>query len=100
MRLPIAACTCLVAFACTDSGGGRGRADGPDGRVLDARVPEDMTYFDMRSDPADWPDFRLPPLDAGVDLGTGGEFPPYLGRLPMGRDTMLRWIRARVRTLA
>jgi hypothetical protein len=100
MRLLLAACTCFVAFACTDSGGGRGAADVPDWRVFDARFPGDFTYFDMRSDPADWPDFRRPPADAGVDLGTGGEFPPYLGRLPMGRETMLRWIRARVRTLA
>jgi hypothetical protein len=100
MRLPLAACTCLVAFACTDSGGGRGTADVPDGRVFDAHAPGDSTPVDMRPDPADWPDFRRPPADAGVDLGTGGEFPPYLGRLPMGRETMLRWIRARVRTLA
>lgn len=100
MRLPLAACTCLVALACTDSGGGRGTADVPDERVFDGHAPGDSTPVDMRPDPADWPDFRRPPVDAGVDVGTGGEFPPYLGRLPMGRDTMLRWIRARVRTLA
>jgi hypothetical protein len=100
MRLMLAACTGFCAIACTDSGGGRGAADVPDGRIPDARVPVDSAPVDMQSDGPDWPDFRRPPADAGADLGTGGEFPPYLGRLPMGRETMLRWIRARVRTVA
>jgi hypothetical protein len=89
----------VVLAACDDSSI---RAAPDAGRVdalmMDAQPPppDDSTPpADVWFDPGDrW--LRPPIPDAGADA----EYPPYLGNLTVGRTLMLRWLHARLRTMA
>lgn len=102
---PIARCAGLfllasvVLAACEDSSirvaPDVGRVDA---RTMDARPPQaddSPPPADAWFDPGDrW--LRPPIPDAGADA----EYPPYLGNLTVGRTLMLRWLHARLRTMA